>query len=128
MQVHAIQPGFAAQATGIDLSKPTNTALVDEIWRAIDTYAVLVFPDQNLTDLQLRDFAVRFGPLEIGRSAARGGKRRLALPEIGVRRHARRLRCADAGDAGQPRQLGDRARCLLVARPDRFHHLRTKGA
>ena len=39
--------------------------------------------DQKLTDLQLRDFAAQFGPLEIGRSAARGGKRRLGLPEIG---------------------------------------------
>jgi alpha-ketoglutarate-dependent 2,4-dichlorophenoxyacetate dioxygenase len=43
---------------------------------------VLVFPGQNPTDLQLRDFAAQFGPLEIGRSAARGGPRRLALPEI----------------------------------------------
>jgi hypothetical protein len=36
-----------------------------------------------LSDAQLRDFAVNFGKLEIGRSAAEGGKRRLALPEIG---------------------------------------------
>ena len=83
MQVHAIQPSFAAEISGVDLSKPTNGALVDEIWRAIETYSVLVFHDQNLTDTQLRDFAAQFGPLEIGRSAARGGPRRLALPEIG---------------------------------------------
>lgn len=83
MQVRPIQPSFAAEIGGVDLANPTNTALVDEIWRAIDTYPVLVFHDQNLTDLQLRDFAAQFGPLEIGRSAARGGPRRLALPEIG---------------------------------------------
>lgn len=83
MQVRPIQPSFAAEIGGVDLAKPTNTALVDEIWRAIDTYPVLVFQDQNLTDLQLRDFAAKFGPLESGRSAARGGPRRLALPEIG---------------------------------------------
>jgi alpha-ketoglutarate-dependent 2,4-dichlorophenoxyacetate dioxygenase len=29
------------------------------------------------------DFAGRFGPLEIGRSAARPGRRRLAIPQIG---------------------------------------------
>ena len=83
MHLNPIQPSFAAEVSGIDLARPTNTAAVDEIWRAIDTYSVLVFHDQNLTDLQLRDFAALFGPLEIGRSAARGGKRRLALPEIG---------------------------------------------
>lgn len=83
MRVTPIQPDFGAEIGGIDLAKPTNTALVEEIWRAIDTYAVLVFHDQDLTDQQLKDFAAQFGPLEIGRSAARGGPRRLALPEIG---------------------------------------------
>jgi alpha-ketoglutarate-dependent 2,4-dichlorophenoxyacetate dioxygenase len=83
MNLHPIQPSFAAEVDGIDLAKPTNTAIVDEIWRAIDQFSVLVFHDQNLTDLQLRDFSAQFGPLEIGRSAARGGKRRLGLPEIG---------------------------------------------
>jgi len=83
MQVKPIQPRFAAEIGGIDLAKPTNADVVAEIWRAIDTYAVLVFHDQNLTDQQLKDFSAQFGPLEIGRSAARGGKRRLALPEIG---------------------------------------------
>ena len=83
MHVHAIQPSFAAEISGVDLSKPTGNALVEAIWQAIDTYAVLVFHDQDLTDTQLRDFAAQFGPLEIGRSAARGGPRRLALPEIG---------------------------------------------
>jgi alpha-ketoglutarate-dependent 2,4-dichlorophenoxyacetate dioxygenase len=83
MHVQAIQPNFAAVVSGVDLAKPTNAALIDDIWAAIDTYAVLVFHDQNLTDVQLRDFSAQFGPLEIGRSAARGGPRRLALPEIG---------------------------------------------
>ena len=44
---------------------------------------VLVFHDQRLTDPQLRDFAASFGELEIGRSAARGGRRRLEIPQIG---------------------------------------------
>lgn len=83
MQVQSIQPGFAAVVSGVDLSKPGDTALTDAVWNAIDTYSVLVFHDQNLTDLQLRHFAAQFGSLEIGRSAARGGKRRLGLPEIG---------------------------------------------
>ncbi len=83
MHVQPIQPNFAAIVGGVDLAKPANATLVNEIRAAIDKYAVLVFHDQNLTDIRLRDFAARFGPLEIGRSAARGGPRRLALPEIG---------------------------------------------
>ncbi len=83
MQIHPVREDFAAVVSGIDLADAASTAAVDAIWRAIDQYAVLVFHDQNLSDQQLKDFSARFGPLEIGRSAARGGKRRLALPEIG---------------------------------------------
>ena len=43
----------------------------------------MVFRDQRLTDAQLRDFAALFGPLEIGRGALQGGRRRLAIPQIG---------------------------------------------
>jgi alpha-ketoglutarate-dependent 2,4-dichlorophenoxyacetate dioxygenase len=43
----------------------------------------VIFRDQRLADAQLRDCAARFGPLEIGRAAARGGRRRLAIPQIG---------------------------------------------
>ena len=75
-----IQDGFAAEAAGIDLA----SAQYDEaIWRAIDSFAVLVFRDRRLSDMELRDFAARFGPLEIGRSAARPGRRRLTIPQIG---------------------------------------------
>jgi alpha-ketoglutarate-dependent 2,4-dichlorophenoxyacetate dioxygenase len=74
---------FAAEVTGIDLSGANDDSDVASIWRAIDTYCVLVFRDQSLTDAQLRDFAARFGPLEIGRAAARPGRRRLAIPQIG---------------------------------------------
>jgi alpha-ketoglutarate-dependent 2,4-dichlorophenoxyacetate dioxygenase len=102
MQVRPIQPSFAAEIDGVDLAKPTNTALVGEIWRAIDTCSVLVFHDQNLTDLQLRDFAAQFGLLEIGRSAARGGPRRLALPEIGD--------ISNLGIDSNVRQMDDRRR------------------
>ncbi len=102
MQVHPIQPSFAAEVSGIDLAKPTNADVVVEIWRAIDRFSVLVFHDQNLTDRQLKDFSAQFGPLEIGRSAARGGKRRLALPEIGD--------ISNLDTDGNVRELDDRRR------------------
>ena len=83
METRPLSPSFVAEIAGIDLSLSLDTAAVDAIWSAIDRSAVVVFRDQRLTDAQLRDFAARFGPLEIGRAAARGGPRRLAIPQIG---------------------------------------------
>src|SRR6266478_1363502 len=83
MEIRQLHPLFAGEVGGIDLARPLDAAAVGAIWEAIDQFAVLVFHDQRLSDDQLRDFARKFGDLEIGRSAAEGGKRRLALPEIG---------------------------------------------
>ncbi len=83
IECRPLHPLFAAEINGIDLSQPVDAETVRTIWDAIDRYAVLVFHDQRLSDAQLRDFAARFGDLEIGRSAARGGRRRLAIPQIG---------------------------------------------
>jgi alpha-ketoglutarate-dependent 2,4-dichlorophenoxyacetate dioxygenase len=83
VQTSELHPGFAAEAGFLDLSRPLDADAMAEIEVAIDAYPVLVFRDQRLTDDQLRDFAACFGPLEIGRSAARPGRRRLAIPQIG---------------------------------------------
>jgi alpha-ketoglutarate-dependent 2,4-dichlorophenoxyacetate dioxygenase len=74
---------FAAEVAGIDLSGAVDDNDVAAIWHAIDEYSVLVFHDQSLSDARLRDFAAMFGPLEIGRAAARPGRRRLEIPQIG---------------------------------------------
>jgi alpha-ketoglutarate-dependent 2,4-dichlorophenoxyacetate dioxygenase len=74
---------FAAEIGGIDLNRPLDEADVAAIWRASDEYSVLVFREQSLSDDQLRDFAAKFGPLEIGRGALQPGRRRLAIPQIG---------------------------------------------
>jgi alpha-ketoglutarate-dependent 2,4-dichlorophenoxyacetate dioxygenase len=83
METNPLGPSFAAELAGIDLRDPVDDATVEAIWTAIDRYAVVVFRDQRLSDAQLRDFAARFGPLEIGRAAARPGRRRLTIPQIG---------------------------------------------
>ena len=83
MDIRPVTANFAAEIGGLDLVRPIDAATVRAIWDAIDRYAVLVFHDQRLTDAQLRDFAAAFGPLEIGRGALQGGKRRLAIPQIG---------------------------------------------
>jgi alpha-ketoglutarate-dependent 2,4-dichlorophenoxyacetate dioxygenase len=81
--IRPVNPAFVAEVDGIDLGQPIADAVIDTIWSAIDQYAVLVVRDQCLTDAQLRDFAARFGPLEIGRAAARAGPRRIEIPQIG---------------------------------------------
>jgi alpha-ketoglutarate-dependent 2,4-dichlorophenoxyacetate dioxygenase len=83
IEIRQVNPHFAAEIGGIDLSKGVDRPTVDAISEAIDRHAVLVFHDQHLDDTQLRDFASNFGALEIGRAAARGGRRRLAHREIG---------------------------------------------
>ena len=83
IEVRQVRPLFVGEVGGMDLSQPVDVAVVRAIWEAIDRYAVLVFHDQHLDDVRLREFACNFSELEIGRMAARGGKRRLTLPEIG---------------------------------------------
>jgi alpha-ketoglutarate-dependent 2,4-dichlorophenoxyacetate dioxygenase len=83
IEIRQVNPFFVAEIGGIDLSKGVDRPTVDTIWQAIDRYAVLVFRNQCLDDTELRDFSANFGALEIGRAAARGGRRRLAHPEIG---------------------------------------------
>jgi alpha-ketoglutarate-dependent 2,4-dichlorophenoxyacetate dioxygenase len=83
IEVRQVHPLFVGEVAGIDLGRAIDETVVRTIWEAINRYAALVFHDQHLDDEELRDFARKFGELEIGRSAARGGRRRLALPEIG---------------------------------------------
>ncbi len=55
---------FAAEATGVSLTSPPDAATLAAIVAAMDRYAVLVFPDQDLTDAQQIAFSERLGPLE----------------------------------------------------------------
>jgi alpha-ketoglutarate-dependent 2,4-dichlorophenoxyacetate dioxygenase len=80
LQVH---PWIGAEIAGINARRVPDAATLAALWKAIDRHAVVVLRDQDMSDEQLRDFAACFGPLEIGRAAARGGKRRLKFPEIG---------------------------------------------
>ncbi len=57
-------PGFAAEIGDVDLSAPLTPSDVRDIKQAFATYAVLIFPDQRLSQDQHLDFARNFGPLE----------------------------------------------------------------
>ena len=59
-----VTPGFVAEVGDVDLSTPLEPAAVAAIKEAFTTYAVLIFPDQELSQDQHLDFARNFGPLE----------------------------------------------------------------
>ena len=83
LAVRPLHPHIGAEVSGVDVAAPLDDETLAELWRAIDRYSVLVLKHQSITDAQLKSFAARFGPLEIGRAALQGGKRRLDIPEIG---------------------------------------------
>src|ERR1700722_6856098 len=65
MQISPVQNGFAGEVTGVSLCENLTHDQVADIERGMDTYAVLNFPDQTLTDEQQVEFSRNFGELEI---------------------------------------------------------------
>ena len=61
--ISPITPEFAAEIGDVDLSA-LSPADVDAIKAAFWTYAVLIFPGQDLTGDEHLEFAARFGPIE----------------------------------------------------------------
>jgi alpha-ketoglutarate-dependent 2,4-dichlorophenoxyacetate dioxygenase len=59
-----LQPVFAGEVTGINLTRPLSTDAAAAIEAGMDEFAVLVFPNQPLTDQQQLDFTRNFGELE----------------------------------------------------------------
>jgi alpha-ketoglutarate-dependent 2,4-dichlorophenoxyacetate dioxygenase len=72
---------FAAEIGDVDLSQPLADADVAAIKQAFWDYAVLIFPDQDLTEEQHLAFASYIGPLEISIAALNQDKLRLR-PEL----------------------------------------------
>lgn len=62
--VSAITPDFAAEVYDVDLTRPLPDNDFGAIAEAFWKYAVLIFPDQDITQLQQLAFAERFGPIE----------------------------------------------------------------
>lgn len=64
LAIRAIQPAFAGEVSGIDITQPLSQADVAAIEAGMDTFAVLVFRGQKLTDAQQMAFSLNFGALE----------------------------------------------------------------
>ena len=62
--IYPVTPSFAAEVGDIDLSRQIEPADLAAVSAAFAEYAVLIFPDQHLSQDQHLDFAKHFGPLE----------------------------------------------------------------
>ena len=62
MTVCPVTQNFAAEIGDVDLSAPLQPSDVQAIKDAFAKYAVLIFPDQQLSQDQHLDFARYFGP------------------------------------------------------------------
>ena len=78
--VTPVQGDFVARLTGLDLSKPLDDGDFGPVRDAFNRYAVVVFPEQTLTDDQQIAFSERFGPLEV--SLRKDRPRRIDNPRI----------------------------------------------
>lgn len=72
---------LGATVTGVDLSQPLSKADFSQTIQALGQHGVLRFSGQHLTAAQLRDFSLRFGPIQVGVSE---GHRHADAREVGI--------------------------------------------
>ena len=65
MKFIASGQSLGARVEGLDLSKPLSDEAFKQLEQGLGKYGVLSYPRQNLTSLQLKEFAERFGRLEV---------------------------------------------------------------
>ena len=90
---------LGARIEGLDLAKPLDEREVESIIEALGRYGVVSFPRQQLTARQHKDFAARFGELEI--NVASGAYQEPGMPEVmilsNIVKDGRPIGLADAG-------------------------------
>jgi alpha-ketoglutarate-dependent 2,4-dichlorophenoxyacetate dioxygenase len=80
VQVSPLHPTLGAQVRGVDLTRALTPEVFAEIEAAFNSYGILVFPGQPVSDEQQLAFSQLFGPLEVNPNYA-GAKMRLR-PDI----------------------------------------------
>ena len=99
MQIVPSGKRLGASIEGLDLSKPLAEREVEEIIQAIGRYGVLCFPRQRLSARQHKEFAARFGELEI--NVASGAYQEPGIPEVmilsNIVKDGKPIGLADAG-------------------------------
>jgi alpha-ketoglutarate-dependent 2,4-dichlorophenoxyacetate dioxygenase len=74
--VKPLHPCLGAELRGVDLTRPVVPGVFAEIEAAFNRYAVLIFPEQPVSDEQQLAFSRLLGPLEVNPNYA-GAKMRL---------------------------------------------------
>jgi alpha-ketoglutarate-dependent 2,4-dichlorophenoxyacetate dioxygenase len=82
LRLTPLHPLFAARADSIDLRQQLTAAQVAAIATAMDEYAVLVFPDQQLSDAEQLTFGRHFGEVEVTPTLVDQERRRIETAQI----------------------------------------------
>jgi alpha-ketoglutarate-dependent 2,4-dichlorophenoxyacetate dioxygenase len=82
LEAKAVGPSFAAEVTGVDFSRPLDSATVAEIVAAMDRYAVCVFRGTALDDDSHIAFSRQLGRLEHAPRLFGKGFARFDKPEL----------------------------------------------
>lgn len=104
LQLTPLTRGFAAEATGVDITQPLDDAQTRAIEAAMDQYGVLVFRGQPITQAQQMAFATSFGPLDLGLRKVKGGAHRFEYAEL-----------ADISNVTPDGKLADRNHAKIVS-------------
>ncbi|HXI38154.1 MAG TPA: TauD/TfdA family dioxygenase [Burkholderiales bacterium] len=90
---------LGATVEGLDLSAALAAKEIEDLVQALGRHSVLRFPRQSLSGKQVRDFAARFGELEI--NVASGAYQEPGVPEVmilsNIVENGRPIGLADAG-------------------------------
>jgi alpha-ketoglutarate-dependent 2,4-dichlorophenoxyacetate dioxygenase len=82
LRINSLRPDFLAEVAGVDFSRPITEAVLFEIIRAMDKYAVCVFRATGLDDEAHIRFSRLLGALEHAPQAIAGKSRRFQHPEL----------------------------------------------
>jgi alpha-ketoglutarate-dependent 2,4-dichlorophenoxyacetate dioxygenase len=110
--VSPMTPNLGAEVGDVDLSQPLSPAEVGAIKQAFWKYAVLIFPDQHLTEPQHLAFAKYIGPLETSIFALNANEKLRVSAEI-----------ADVSNLDAQEQIwGERSRVRMLQMGNRLWH------
>jgi alpha-ketoglutarate-dependent 2,4-dichlorophenoxyacetate dioxygenase len=110
MRIAPLGEAFVAAVDGIDLRRPPDAATADAINAAMDRFAVLVFPDQRVSDAEQVAFTKSLGTLELNtaNNITRLDERRLSIEMSDISNLDRDGRMLDRDDRRRAFNLGNR--------------------
>lgn len=109
-EITPVNADFVAEVAGVDLTNPPSSALAQQLRDALDQYAVLVIPGQDLDEAQQLRVAEVFGPLEISVGASVYNAKRPRRLE-----HAQLSDISNLDESGKILEAGDIRRLINLS-------------